>query len=117
MLCHAIIDPPRVRHHLSKGMRLTAIHHTKIARELATLWAAVPTTVESVLGHSPSDTYRVEVVDEMAAEFEKMEDRHSRLEWPAARIYDLVLGTPPGRAWLADLLDEAAGHLRVELAA
>jgi hypothetical protein len=98
-------------------MRLTTLHHTEIAGELAVLRAAVPTAVESVLGHSPSDTYHVEVVDEMAVEFEKMEDRHSRLEWPAARIYDLLLGTPPGRAWLADLLDEAARQLRVELAA
>jgi hypothetical protein len=37
---------------------------------------------ESVLVRSPSDTSRVEVVGELATEFEKVEDWHSRLEWP-----------------------------------
>jgi hypothetical protein len=38
-----------------------------------------------------------------------------KLEWPAARIYDLLLRPPPGQAWLADRLDEAVGQLREEL--
>jgi hypothetical protein len=46
-----------------------------------------------------------------------MEDRHLWLEQHAARIYDLLLGLPPSRAWLGDHLDEAARQLRVELAA
>jgi hypothetical protein len=32
------------------------------------------------------------------------------------RICDLLLGPPPGRAQMANRLDEAAGQLRVELA-
>jgi hypothetical protein len=36
-----------------------------------------------------------------------MEDQRSRLEWPAARICDLLLGPPTGRARLVDHLAEA----------
>jgi hypothetical protein len=36
-LCHTIIGPPRVRHHLFEGMRLAALHHTEITGELVVL--------------------------------------------------------------------------------
>jgi hypothetical protein len=89
-------------------MRLAALHHTEMAREIAILRAAVSSTAESVLGCSPSDTFHVEVVGELATEFQKMEDRCSRLEQPAVRIYDLLLGPPTSRAQLVGHLDEAA---------
>jgi hypothetical protein len=78
-----------------------------MAEELAVLQAAVSNAMESVLGCSHSDTFRMEVVSELAAEFYRMEDQRSQLEQPAMRIYDLLLGPPPGRARLADHLDEA----------
>jgi hypothetical protein len=56
-------------HHLSDGMRLVALHHTEMAEEHAVLWAAVSSATESMLGSSPSDTFRVEVVSELAAKF------------------------------------------------
>jgi hypothetical protein len=65
-LCHAIIDPPQARHHLSEGMRLAGLHHTTMARELIVLWAVVSTAIELVLGCSPPDTFCVEVVRELA---------------------------------------------------
>jgi hypothetical protein len=46
-----------------------------------------------------------------------VEGHCSKLERPAARISDLLLGPPPSRAWLDDHLDEATGQLREELAA
>jgi hypothetical protein len=52
-LCHAVIGPPRARHHLSEGMRLEALRHTKMAEELAMLQASVSSIEESVLGRSP----------------------------------------------------------------
>jgi hypothetical protein len=73
-LYHAIIGPPRVRHHLSEVMRLAALHHTSMVGELVVLWAVVSTAADSVLGSSPSDTFRFKVVREMAAKFQKMED-------------------------------------------
>jgi hypothetical protein len=79
------------------------------------LHATVSSAAESMLGHSPSDTFCVEVLGELAAEFQKMEDRCSRLEWPVMRICDLLLRPPIGRARLVDRLDEATGQLRVEL--
>jgi hypothetical protein len=68
-LCHVIIDPPQTRHHLSEGMRLAALRHTEMAGELAVLWAAVSSATESVLGRSPNNTFRLEVVGELVVEF------------------------------------------------
>jgi hypothetical protein len=97
-------------------MWLAALRHTEMVGELAVLQAVASSAMELMLGHSPSDTFHVEVVGELATEFWKMEDRHSRLEWPTTRIYDLFLGPPTNQARLADHLDEATGQLRVELA-
>jgi hypothetical protein len=97
-LCHAIIGPPQARHHLSEGMRLAALRHIGMAGELAALWATVPSTAESVIRRSPNDTFRVEVVSELVAEFHKLEERRTRLERPVVRIYDLLLRPPPDRA-------------------
>jgi hypothetical protein len=58
--------------------------------------------MESVLGCSPGETFRAEVVVELVAEFRKLEELSSRLEWLGVRIYDN--------------LDEAIGRLGVELA-
>jgi hypothetical protein len=77
---------------------------------------AVSPIAELVLGRSLGNTFHVEVVGELATEFSKVEDRRSRLKRPTARICDLLLGPPPGRARLVGRLDEAARQLRVELA-
>jgi hypothetical protein len=69
-----------------------------MARELAVLRAMVSSVAELVLGHSPSDTFHVEVVGELAAKFQKMEDQRSRLERATTRICDLLLGPPTGQA-------------------
>jgi hypothetical protein len=117
MLGHAIIGPPQASHHLSEGMRLAALRHTEMVEELATLQATVSSVVESVLGCSPNNIFYTEVVGELAAEFQKMEEWRSRLERPASRICDLLPGPPFGRPRLADCLDEAVRQLRVDLAA
>jgi hypothetical protein len=73
-LCHAIIGPQCVRDNLSEGMGLVALRYTKMPIELALLRAGVSSAMESMLGRSPSDTFQVEVVGELDAEFYKMED-------------------------------------------
>jgi hypothetical protein len=50
-------------------MRLAALRHIAMAKELTVLQAVVSTAMESVIGRSPSDTFRVEIVGEMATEF------------------------------------------------
>jgi hypothetical protein len=50
-------------------MQAAAIHHIEMARELATLRAAVTSAAELVLGRSPNETFRVEIVDELVAQF------------------------------------------------
>jgi hypothetical protein len=97
-------------------MRLAALHHTEMAREHATFQAAVSSTTELVLRHSPSNIARVEVVSELAVEIQKLDGRRVKLEQPATRICDLLLRPPPDQAWLVDHLDEAARQLREELA-
>jgi hypothetical protein len=72
-LCHTIIGPLRTRHHLSEGMRLVTLYHTKRAREHSMLRVVVSSTVESEVGCSPSDTFHMEVVGKWAAAFQKME--------------------------------------------
>jgi hypothetical protein len=59
-------------------------------------------------------TFRMEVVDEMVAEFQKQEERRSWLERPSARVYDLILGPPSNWTLLADRLEEAIERLSVE---
>jgi hypothetical protein len=108
-LCLTIIGPSRARNNMLERMQASAIRHIEMAGELATLQTAVSSAAESVLGRSPSDTFRVEVVGELVIEFKKMKVWRSRLERPTTRVCDLLLGPPPGRAWLGDHLDEAAG--------
>jgi hypothetical protein len=45
-LCLAIIGPPWVGNHLSEGMRIATLHHTKMARELAVLRAVVSSAMQ-----------------------------------------------------------------------
>jgi hypothetical protein len=104
-----------VSYHLSEGMWITALRHTEMAEELNVLQTAVSSAVEFALGRSPDETFQVEVVDELVAEFRKLEERRSRFEWPGMRIYDLLLGPPSGQARLADHLDKAARQLGAEL--
>jgi hypothetical protein len=62
-----------VRNHLSEGMRIAALYHTVMARELVVLRAAVSSVVELALGCSLDETFRVEVVGELVAKFWKLE--------------------------------------------
>jgi hypothetical protein len=68
-LCFAIVGPPQVRNHLSEGMWLAALCHTEMAIELDTLRTVVSSTVVLALGCSPDETFWVEVVDKLVAEF------------------------------------------------
>jgi hypothetical protein len=97
-LCLAIVGPLRVRNHLSEGMWMSVLCHTKMVRELATLRVAVSSAVELALGRSPDETSRVEVVGELVAKFWRLEERCSRLEWPSVRVCHLLLGPPPSQA-------------------
>jgi hypothetical protein len=113
----AIVGPSRVRNHLLERMRAAAIRHIAMVGELATLQVAVTSAVELVLGRTPNETFRVEIVDELVAQFWKLEELCSRLERPGAKIYDLLLRLPLDQARWANRLDEAAGRLEVELTA
>jgi hypothetical protein len=70
-----------------------------------------------VLWRSPNDTFRVEVVGELVAKYQKLEECCAWLERSVARMCDLLLGLPLSQDRLADRMDEANGQLKVELAA
>jgi hypothetical protein len=99
------------------GMRVAALRHTNMAGELATLREVVSFAVGSVLGRSPAETSQVDVVGELVAEFQRLEEPCLRLERPGVRICDLLLGLPLGLARWVDRLDEAVGQLGEELVA
>jgi hypothetical protein len=98
-------------------MWIAALRHTEISGEIAMLQATVSYVVEFALGHSPDEAFWVEVMDELVVKFQKLEEQHSQLEWPSARIFDMLLGPPSGRAHLADRLEKVAKQLGAELAA
>jgi hypothetical protein len=50
-------------------MRIIALSHTEMARELSALWVAVSSAVDFVLGCSPNETFWMEFVDELIAVF------------------------------------------------
>jgi hypothetical protein len=56
-------------------------------------------------------------VGELVAKLHRVQRHRSKLERPAVKICDLLLGPPPRWAWLADNLEEVARCLRVELEA
>jgi hypothetical protein len=94
-----------------------ALHHTEVAGELNVLRVTVSSAVQLVLGHFPDETFWVEVMDELVAEFWRLEELCLRLERPGMRICDLLLGSPLSQARWADHLDKAVGRLEAKLAA
>jgi hypothetical protein len=58
-----------VRSHLPEGMRVIALCHAEMDEELDMLRAAVSSTEEFVLGRSSTEAFRVEIMEELVAEF------------------------------------------------
>jgi hypothetical protein len=82
---------------LSEGMRLAALCHAEMTKELAVLRAMVSSAADSTLGRSPNEIFHMEVVGLLVAEFQRLEEQRSWLEWPAVMICDLLLQPPPNR--------------------
>jgi hypothetical protein len=68
-LCLAIVGPSRVGNHLLERMRAAAFRHIGMARELVSRQAAVTSAIELVLGRSPDETFLVEIMVELVAQF------------------------------------------------
>jgi hypothetical protein len=97
-------------------MRAAALCHAEMTGELIALRPTVSSTLEQVLGCSPNETFRVEVMDELVAKFQRLEELCSRLEGPTVRICDLLLEPLPSQAQWPDRLGEATRRLEAELA-
>jgi hypothetical protein len=97
-------------------MRVASLCHAGVVGELTALRAAVSSTLELVLGCSPGEISRVEVVSELTAKFQKLEELCPQLEVPGMKICSLLLGPPPGQARWADRLEEAVERLEAALA-
>jgi hypothetical protein len=61
-------------------VRATIICHIEMVGELAALRAVVTSAAELVLGHSPNESFLVEIVDELVAQFCKLDELCSRHE-------------------------------------
>jgi hypothetical protein len=82
------------------------------------LRVAMSSIVQSMLGCLPSEAFRVEVVDEMLADFWEQAEWCSHRKNSGMRVCDPILGPPSGRVRLANCLEEAiegGGGLQVEL--
>jgi hypothetical protein len=55
-------------------MWLVALLHIEMAGELATIQVAVSSIMKSALGRSPNEIFCMEVVGELVAEFQRMEE-------------------------------------------
>jgi hypothetical protein len=108
-LCLSIIVPLQLMSPLPLRMRAAALYHARVVEVLIVLRAVVSSVTELVLGHSHSGTFRVEVMNELTAKFQELEELCSRLKGPGGRIYSLLLGPSPGHARWVDRLEEAAG--------
>jgi hypothetical protein len=115
-LCLTIIGPSQAKSPLSTRMRAAALCHAGVVRELAVLRATVSSAADLVLGHSPDETSRVEVMTKLTTNFRRLEELCSQLEGPSTRICGLLLGGPPGKAQWPDHLDEATGRLEADFA-
>jgi hypothetical protein len=67
-----------------------------VVGELATLWVAVSSTTELVLGCSLDEIFRVKVMDKLVAEFQRLKKLCLQLELLGMRICDRLLGLPLG---------------------
>jgi hypothetical protein len=85
--------------------------------ELIVLWVAVSSTVESIFGCLPGETFRMQVMGEVVAKFQRLEELCLRPGQLGTRICDLLLDPPLGQARWVDRVDEAIGWLAVELVA
>jgi hypothetical protein len=92
-------------------MCIAAVRHTKMAEQFTMLWAAVSSTVESVLRRLPTGAFWVDVVDELVTEFWKQEERCSHLEKSGVTVCDLILGLPSSQVQQADRLEEVMRQL------
>jgi hypothetical protein len=84
-------------------MLIAALCYIEMVGELAALWEAVSSTTEFTLGRLPNETFQVEVVDELLAEFWRQEERRSCLEGLARGSAICSLDRHPARPdWLID---------------
>jgi hypothetical protein len=77
-------------------MRIATVNHTEMAWQLTTLWVAVCSTAQSMLGCSPTEALHVGIMEEMPTEFPEQVERCSHLKGSNTRICDLIHEPPPG---------------------
>jgi hypothetical protein len=69
-----------------------------------------------MLERSPTEAFRMDIVDELLTKFREQVERHSHLEKFGTRICDLILRAPSGRVGLVNYLEEVISRLWAEQA-
>jgi hypothetical protein len=62
-------------------MLATTLRHTEMARELTTLQTVASSITELVMGHSPTEAFQVDVANELVAEFQRLKEFCSLLDY------------------------------------
>jgi hypothetical protein len=65
------------------------------------------------LGHSPTESFQVDVVGDMLAKFQEQEERCLRLKNSGMRVCNLILGSSDDQVWPTNHLEEAIGQFLV----
>jgi hypothetical protein len=87
-----------------------------MAGQFATLQVLVSFTAQSMLGRSPTEAFRLDVLEEMLTEFQEQAEQRHRLKSSGIRICDLILELPSGQVRLANRVDEVLRRLQVKQA-
>jgi hypothetical protein len=88
-----------------------------MAKQFTKLRVVVSSTVECVLMRLPTEAFRLDVVDDLVAEFWKQEEWRLHHEKSGVKVYDMILGPLSGRVRLANRLEEAIEQLWAKQAA
>jgi hypothetical protein len=68
-----------------------------MAKQFTKLRVVVSSTVECVLMRLPTEAFRLDVVDDLVAEFWKQEEWRLHHEKSGVKVYDMILGPLSGR--------------------
>jgi hypothetical protein len=106
-VCLTIVGTPQ-QGALHEEMWFASSYHTEMALRLGALWVAVSSTVQFMLGHSPTKAFQAVIVREMLARFWGVRRAVLALKNSGSRVCDPILGLPDDRVQPTVCPEEAA---------
>jgi hypothetical protein len=97
-----------LNHSRHEEMWFASSYHTEMALRLGALWVAVSSTIQFMLGHSPTKAFQADIVREMLARFWGVRRAVLALKNSGSRVCDPILGLPDDRVQPTVCPEEAA---------